>query len=539
VWLPVLHTYWRNETARNITLGKYSNLRLMAGGSGSTVRKASAAKEPATGIPWPAPYGGVNGTNTWMTAAQAAPDGCVDAGTCPLFAMGGTCWYFAQGLADLGVTTPIGIADTAIGGQRIEEFILNRSTSVCGSIGTGVWNGQLTGQQVVPFMDMTLKGWVWYQGENNMGNIKGNSDANVGYSCLMRELIHGYRAAWSATPGTTDPLAPFGVVALPTGGSEGGPNMGAMRVAQTASHGVLPNADLPNTFIAQAYDLEDQWGSNDGPCFATPPGYGAKQAWACCAGKGYNATTCAGREAQCAPACAASAGTSTVMGGIHPRSKKPVGERLARGAFNTVYGGTGSITGPTLASCAVAGASLTIEFDKALLRGDTVVLQPAFPSVPTRYVTYGGTLLWALVNASTYCIEPQCFLNASSGRCAAGPNGRGQLGDVCPTWAGGDGNTLLPIGGFAENWVELNFTLSPSGTGIVADLAPLNGTAPAGIRYAWDSLFCCDLTDPTLYVSHDCIAACPIMSSAKLPANPFHAKIVDGACVCQAPQVCS
>ena len=62
-----------------------------------------------------------------------------------------------------------------------------------------------------------------------MGNVKGNSDANVGYSCLMRELIKGYRAAWSATPGTTDPLAPFGVVALPSGGSEGGPNMGAMR----------------------------------------------------------------------------------------------------------------------------------------------------------------------------------------------------------------------------------------------------------------------------------------------------------------------
>ena len=164
MWLPVLHTYWRNETARNISLGKYANLRLMAGGSGSKVRDASGAKEPATGIPWPAPYGGLNGSNPWMTAAQAAPDGCIDAGTCPLFAMGGTCWYFAQGLADLGVTTPIGIADTAIGGQRIEEFVLNSTVSRCTSVGTGPWDGQLTGQQVVPFMDMTVKGWVWYQG---------------------------------------------------------------------------------------------------------------------------------------------------------------------------------------------------------------------------------------------------------------------------------------------------------------------------------------------------------------------------------------
>ena len=130
-----------------------------------------------------------------------------------------------------------------------------------------------------------------------MFNIKGNSDAGVGYSCLMRELIKGYRAAWSVTPGTTDPLAPFGVVALPTGGSEGGPNMGAMRIAQTASHGVLPNADLPNTIVVQAYDLEDQWASGGGPCFATQPGSGADVAWACCAGG-----TCGGWAA-CGRSC--------------------------------------------------------------------------------------------------------------------------------------------------------------------------------------------------------------------------------------------
>jgi sialate O-acetylesterase len=370
-----------------------------------------------------------------------------------------------------------------------------------------------------------------------MGFTKGNSQANVGYSCLMRELVNGFRRVWSATPGTTDPLAPFGAVALPSGGSEGGPNMGAMRGAQTAGYGVLPNAALPNTWIVQAYDLEDQWASGGGPCFATLPGYGPNVAWACCAGKAYNATSCAGREALCAPACDAAAGTATVMGGIHPRSKKPVGERLARGAFNTVYGGTGSITGPTLASCAVAGAALTVNFDAALLRGDTIVLQPAFPQVKTRYLTNGGTLLWALANATTYCIEPQCVVNATTGGCAMA--GRSLLGDFCPVWAGGDGVTVLPSGGFEANWVMLNFTVAPSGAGIVADLSPLNGTAPAAIRYAWDSLNCCDLTDPNLWVTHDCIASCPIMSSAGLPANPFSAKIVGGRCECQAPQVCS
>ena len=91
-----------------------------------------------------------------------------------------------------------------------------------------------------------------------MGATKGNSVANIGYSCLMHELIKGFRAVWSATPGTTDPLAYFGAVALPSGGSEGSDGvgqMGAMRIAQTAGYGVLPNADLPNTWIVQACEL--------------------------------------------------------------------------------------------------------------------------------------------------------------------------------------------------------------------------------------------------------------------------------------------
>ena len=38
--------------------------------------------------------------------------------------------------------------------------------------------------------------------------------------------------------------------------------------------------------------------------------------------------------------------TPVYMGGIHPRLKRPVGERLATAAYNLVYGGTGEITGP-------------------------------------------------------------------------------------------------------------------------------------------------------------------------------------------------
>ena len=60
-----------------------------------------------------------------MTAAQAIATGSSagSGGTYPLFKMGASCWYFGQRLSELGVTAPIGLADTAIGGQRIEEYV--------------------------------------------------------------------------------------------------------------------------------------------------------------------------------------------------------------------------------------------------------------------------------------------------------------------------------------------------------------------------------------------------------------------------------
>ena len=55
-----------------------------------------------------------------------------------------------------------------------------------------------------------------------MHNIMGNSAQGVGYGCQMADLVATWRHAWSATQGTTDPLAPFGVVTLAPGGDEGG-----------------------------------------------------------------------------------------------------------------------------------------------------------------------------------------------------------------------------------------------------------------------------------------------------------------------------
>ena len=285
----------------------------------------------------------------------------------------------------------------------------------------------------------------------------------------------------------------------------------------------MPNPALPNTFVAQAYDLDDEWGPATGPCFDT---------WMCC-GKKYNASTCNSTSLKlCEPACAADADTATVMGGIHPRSKKPVGDRLGRAAYNTIYGGTRAYTGPTLAGCSLEGGKLTIRFNTTLLRDDQLKLQPIVPQVqlPGRHAPLaGGSQLYVQTNASQFCMEPQPVFDAS---------GKPIPGLVeCPTWAGGNGQAVSTSSNLDQDWIWLNFTLA-SPTSVQVDLTPLNGSMPTAVRYAWGITDCCDYTDPTLFVTHGCIATCPIMSTSGLPANPFQAKIVNGKCECVAPQVC-
>ena len=94
--------------------------------------------------------------------------------------------------------------------------------------------------------------------------------------------------------------------------------------------------------------------------------------------------------------------------------------------------------------------------------------------------------------------------------------------EMCPTWAGGDGEPVTSDSNLDRGWTLLNFTADGAGTGIVVDLKPLNGSAPTAVRYAWDIVQCCDHADPTLYVTHGCVASCPIYSAQARP-TPIHA----------------
>jgi len=565
--LPLKYTFDRNDTLQAIRRGHYDNIRIMAGLASTPPYGAS----PHLLENWYPGYGKANGSNPWMTAPQAVAD---TNSTRKWLQFGATCWHFAQKLVDQGmVDTPIGLINTAVGESSINMFMDNTTIDTCHKRSTRAYvlrsggtseeeerritDGTLFGTHILPFVDFTIKGWIWYQGEHNMNYLKGTSAANIGYGCQMKVLIDSWRTIWSQIPNTTAPLAPFGVVTLASSGGMGRPGLGMMRHAQTANYGVLPSPELPNTFLAQAYDLDDEWGAQANVCLASNycDNHDASQDDVSC-----NSTKCikerAWREACQAPhgVCAVARGTSPKKSDLHPRNKKTVGERLAIAAFNLVYGGTDAYTGPTLQGCSILEEQqsgkriLEVRFNSTLLRADRVSLVPYPPLVTPRRresrrqgKTMGGSQLYVQANVSRFCMEPIVNL-------AAVEDATTKSQYYCPSWAGGNPNqTALVNRGFLDNgWIMLNYTMASTDeasnrNAIHVDLSPLpQGINPTAIRYAWGFVDCCDHTDPSLYVHHGCSANCPIRSSkSQLPANPFQAKIVNGKCECIAPQSCN
>ena len=176
---------------------------------------------------------------------------------------------------------------------------------------------------------------------------------------------------------------------------------------------------LPNLGVLPKLTYVLRWGPGAGPCTGSDP----VVKWNCCPYKcggcaAYNKTSCGGREKMCQTACAAALDTPFRMGGIHPRSKTQVGDRLATAYYNTLGGGKGAWVGPTLSGCTVDADSLHIMFNTTLLMGDTLKInkwgEPYLP--PVRHASpYGGSYLYVQTNASQFCMEKTNVVNASGG----------------------------------------------------------------------------------------------------------------------------
>lgn len=485
--LKMLHTFSRNVSRDKVLAGAYANIRIHGLHSNQ-----------------------LNPTQPWSTLRDALAT-APDSDKSNFIWYSATCYYFGESLSDAlaaahGAAPPIGLVHTGWGGSTIEQWLDNATAAACTDAfdpapKPQAWPGIWHAQRVLPYAGMTIKGWVWYQGENDMHGTFGNSARGSGYSCLMPKLVSSWRRLWAATPGTTDPLAPFGLVSLAPSGSEGGADIGTMRWAQTAGYGLLPNPAMPRTFLAHAYDLDDPY-VNDTclhvtKCTPTTP-------W-----------PAGGYPGGCDGYCGSIVRTRFLSGAIHPRVKKPVGERLAQAALPVAYGVAGHSSGPTLAGCRKEGSLLTLTFNATLLDeggvADALEVQPYARAS-------GASKMHVLVNASLFCMQT----TVDGQRCLDDGTGR-----------------AFNASGFdniSSTWVAVDVAVDPaSPRTITVDLARSGGVA-FGIRYAWQG-DCCSENPPT---SAPCpIASCPLMGSvSRLPANPFMARLVGDRCECVAPQTC-
>ena len=477
--LPLVHTISRNISLAAIQGGKYSNIRLHG---------MSSNMNPAF---------------DWMTVKNATTIMQKD-GTPLFFGFPGTCYYYGESLTDfLGADAPpLGLINTAWGGSTVQQWTSNATTATCSDVPMDASAGSWYASRVMPFAQMTLKGFVWYQGENNMGTVFGNSAQNRGYSCAVPAMLAEWRALFSQEPGTTDPLAPFGVVTLAPSGGEGHPDMGGMYFAQTASYGVLPNPAMPNTFLAQAFDLGDPFSNIT--CYR-----------AGCDPMNYTNPKCHG----CEQYDDSLAGTNYYMGPIHPRDKKPLGDRLAQAAYGSVYSGDVAVSGPVISGCTLDGSKLTITFNKTLLGKDSLM-------VDTYYKPTKASYLQILTNETLFCLQTAAGDSRSDSVC--NDDGAGKA--VPHDFSGSVFDSL-------QTWPMVDVEASGPAS-IVADVTGYEGKV-FGIRYAWIEGYgdCCGLHPPT---QGPCpLGSCPLKGTpSKLPVTPFVAKIENGKCKCISPQVC-
>merc|ERR1711970_648871 len=231
-------------------------------------------------------------------------------------ALGGfsaVCFFYAMNVYDeLGV--PLGLIDSAWGGTRVEAWSNQDALDSC-DIEDNVMpnnpqnsNSYLWNAMIHPLTKMTVRGFLWYQGEANAG---WNMDK---YSCTFPALINSWRTEFSRMSNTS-PDAPFGFVMLSTiKYGSAGTTYPRLRLHQTADHGFVPNDDMLNTFMATAVDTYDE------------------------------------------------------ENGIHPRYKKIVGERLAYSGLAVAYGINGfPINGPISHEVAEDDTGYVLTYDQDII----------------------------------------------------------------------------------------------------------------------------------------------------------------------------
>jgi sialate O-acetylesterase len=247
-----------------------------------------------------------------------------------------TCWFYGRNIYDF-VKYPIGLVDTDWGGTPVEAWSSPDALAKCGITDKVTSRGEpgqppppdqhsvLWNAMVFPFLNMTIKGAVWYQGEANAG-------APDTYNCTFPAMIDDWREKWKSASTYMASTFPFGFVQLAAYGSDNSssfsPGFPVIRWAQTASYGYVPNPRLHLVFMAVATDLGDP---------ASP------------------------------------------FGSIHPRDKQDVGARLALAGRAVAYGDSQIYyTGPIATTATMSSGSSEVVVEYTSLSGTELQLRSPY-----------------------------------------------------------------------------------------------------------------------------------------------------------------
>jgi len=149
------------------------------------------------------------------------------------------CWYFGKNLYDK-LKIPIGLVSTNWGGTSIEKWSSSSVFERCPSTLPVVDRSILFNSMISPFLKMSIKGAIWYQGESNVKTVNH-------YSCLFKAMINDWREKW----GKTFPFL-FVQLAAYVEGTLDYVNLPEMRLVQ---HETV--TDVPLAAMATAADLGD------------------------------------------------------------------------------------------------------------------------------------------------------------------------------------------------------------------------------------------------------------------------------------------
>lgn len=218
-------------------------------------------------------------------------------------------YYFARKL-NTTLDVPVGIIVSAINGSYCQEWtnvdaIQNDSYLAANYLSgsAGAYNGMIS-----PLTKLSLKGYLWYQGENNQ-----HDNPPSGYTRLNAAMINGWRIKFN------QPALPFYFVQLTP-------------FAEDYNSTTPPGGDLTSDYLAKFREAQANVLTVNGT--------------------GMAVTMDVGEAAN-----------------HHPQNKKPVGERLALLALKNTYGQNVQCYGPHFESFSVSNYTATVNFSAGTAAG--------------------------------------------------------------------------------------------------------------------------------------------------------------------------